>query len=79
MFNIFKKKATGETITLKLSGLHCASCSLNIDGELEEISGVVSSNTSYARQESVVTYDPALAKPDSFIKIIEGLGYKVVS
>lgn len=54
MFNIFKKKKTGEIITLKLSGLHCASCSLNIDGELEEVSGVISSNTSYARQESVL-------------------------
>jgi Cu+-exporting ATPase len=79
MFNFLKSKKTGETITLKLSGLHCASCSLNIDGEIEELSGVVSSNTSYARQESVITYDPALAKPDSFIKIIEGLGYKVIS
>lgn len=79
MFNIFKKIKTGKTITLKLSGLHCASCSLNIDGELEEVSGVISSNTSYAKQESVITYDPTLVKPNSFIKIIEKLGYKVVS
>lgn len=79
MFNIFKKKKTGEIITLKLSGLHCASCSLNIDGELEEVSGVISSNTSYAKQESVITYDPTLVKPTSFIKVIEKLGYKVVS
>lgn len=79
MFNIFKKKPAGEKITLKISGLHCASCSLNIDGELEEISGVISSNTSYATQETVVVYDPKLVKPSSFIKIIEKLGYKVIN
>lgn len=79
MFNIFKKKSAGEKITLKLSGLHCSSCSLNIDGELEELNGVISSNTSYAKQESVIAYDPTLVKPDSFVKIIEKLGYKVVS
>lgn len=79
MFNIFKKKPAGETITLKLSGLHCTSCSLNIDGELEEISGVVSSNTSYAKQESVVVYDPKLVKPTQFTKTIEKLGYTVLT
>ena len=79
MFNFFNKPPKGEKITLKLTGLHCASCSLNIDGELEEISGVISSNTSYAKQESIITYDPALVKPSSFTKIIEKLGYKVIS
>ena len=79
MFNIFKKMPAGEKITLKLSGLHCASCSLNIDGELEEISGVVSSNTSYAKQESVVVYDPKLVKPTQFKTTIEKLGYTVLT
>ena len=79
MFNIFKKKSAGEKITLKLSGLHCTSCSLNIDGELEEVSGVVSSNTSYAKQETVVIYDPNLANPSQFKKTIEKLGYTVLT
>lgn len=78
MFNFFKPKKSGETITLKLSGLHCSSCSLNIDGELEELNGVISSNTSYAKQISVITYDPNQVTPTSFIKVIEGLGYKIV-
>ncbi|PIS17853.1 heavy metal transporter [Candidatus Collierbacteria bacterium CG09_land_8_20_14_0_10_46_12] len=78
MFNLFKKKPVGETITLKLSGLHCTSCSLNIDGELEDLSGVISSSTSYAKQESVIIYDPTLAKPADFSKTIKSLGYDVV-
>lgn len=78
MFNLFKKKPAGKTITLKLDGLHCVACSMNIDGELEDLKGVISSNTSYAKQESVITYDPKLTGPVHFKPIIEKLGYKVV-
>lgn len=78
MFNFFKKKPMGESITLKLSGLHCSSCSLNIDGELEDLKGVISSNTSYAKQQTIVTYNPSLVDPSAFTKVIEALGYKVI-
>ncbi|KKU45637.1 MAG: Heavy metal-translocating ATPase [Microgenomates group bacterium GW2011_GWA2_46_7] len=78
MFNFLNKKPTGSTITLQLNGLHCSSCSLNIDGELEEMKGVISSNTSYARQEAIITYDPAVVDPSSFRTVIQGLGYKIV-
>lgn len=78
MFNLFKKKTTGETITLKLSGLHCSSCSMNIDGEIEDLPGVHSVSTSYPKQESVINYDPKLVKPGHFKTVIEKLGYKVI-
>jgi copper chaperone CopZ len=78
MFNLFKKKPVGTTITLKLNGLHCSSCSLNIDSELEDIPGVIETNTSYAKQESVITYNPDLVSPAKFISAIESLGYKVI-
>ncbi len=78
MFNLFKKKPSGTTITLKLSGLHCSSCSLNIDSEIDDLPGVISTKTSYAKQESVITYDPALTDPSKFISIIKKLGYKVI-
>lgn len=79
MFNFFAKKPQGTELTLKLSGLHCSSCSLNIDGELSELPGVVDSKTSYAKQECVVTYDPKLVKPAAFTRIIKDLGYDVLS
>jgi copper chaperone CopZ len=78
MFNLFRKKV-GTTITLKLSGLHCTSCSLNIDSELENLPGVTSVSTSYARQETRVTYDPSVVAPAQFIQVIESLGYQVLS
>ena len=85
MFNLFKKKqlvflsaTASTTITLKLSGLHCSSCSLNIDSNLEDLPGVISTSTSYAKQESSITYDPKLVSPAKFKTVIEKLGYQVL-
>lgn len=78
MFSFFKKKPIGTVITLKLNGLHCTSCSLNIDGELEELPGVISASTSYAKQETVINYDPQLISPAKCKSVIEKLGYQVV-
>ena len=77
MFNFFKKKPKGDLVTLKLDGLHCTSCSLNIDGELEETKGVLSSNTSYAKSETMVEFDPKLVDLKKIKSTIESLGYKV--
>lgn len=78
MFNFFKKKPSGTTVTLKLSGLHCSSCSLNIDSDLEDLPGVIKTSTSYAKQESTITYDPAIADLSKFKTVIENLGYQVI-
>jgi Cu+-exporting ATPase len=79
MFNLFKKKPAGTTITLKLSGLHCSSCSLNIDSDLEDLPGVISTSTSYAKQESTIVYDPKIVRREEFVTAIEKLGYSVIS
>lgn len=78
MFNLFKKNKIGETVNLKLSGLHCSSCSMNIDSEIEDLPGVYSVSTSYSKQESVINFDPNLTSPKKFEEVIEKLGYKIV-
>ena len=78
MFNFLKKKTGGETVILKLSGLHCVACSLTIDDELESIAGVFSATTSYAKQESIINYNPAEVEISALRIAIEKLGYKVV-
>lgn len=72
------KKNKGTSLVLKIDGMHCASCSMNIDGELEELEGVLDSSTSYAKQETKVSYDQSKIDPAKIRKVIEGLGYKVV-
>lgn len=79
MFNLFPKKPQGQVVELKLSGLHCTSCSLTIDSEIEDIPGVLDVKTSYANQATKITYNPSQVDPAQFTKVIQGLGYKVLS
>ena len=66
------------TIThLKLNGMHCVSCSLNIDGAVEELDGVKSSSTSYTKAETRVEFDAAIVSEETIKAAIEQLGYKV--
>jgi Cu+-exporting ATPase len=81
MFNFLRKKATKnqlQTVTLKLSGLHCSSCGMSIDNALEENTAVSEAATSYARAETKVSFDPALIDIEGIKKIINKAGYQVL-
>lgn len=77
MFSIFKKnQQIGTSLNLKIDGMHCTSCSLNIDGSLEDQEGIVEAKTSYAKSITHVTYDPAKISPQKIIQIIKDTGYQ---
>jgi len=65
-----------STQTLKLSGLHCTGCALNIDGTLEDLPGIKSTNTSYAKMETKVEFDETQITLDEIIHHIEKMGYQ---
>ena len=79
MFNLFNKKPSGEVAIFKIDGLHCVSCSLNIDGALEDTNGVISAQTSYAKGRTKVIYQADLIEKNELKQIIESLNYKVIS
>ncbi len=56
--------------------MHCSSCAVNIDLSLEDLDGVVSSKTNYARSISVVDFDPQKTNSKKIITEIEKLGYQ---
>ena len=62
-------------ITLKLTGMHCTSCSVLIDTVLEEINGVKSAKTSYAEQKVAVEFDEAKVNLAHVIDAIKKEGY----
>lgn len=84
MFNFFKNKNSvaksqeSSSLILKIDGMHCNSCSMNIDGDLEDLDGVISATTSYKRQESKIEYDSSKVDVAQIKKVIENLGYKVI-
>ncbi len=61
----------------KLSGMHCAACSLNIEGALEDELGV-RANANYAKQLVEVEWEETKVKEDQLVEVIETQGYKVV-
>lgn len=78
MFSLFTKKPKkGSEVTFRISGLHCVSCCLNIDGALEETPGVLSASTHYARAETKVVYDPAITSEEKLKAVIVKTGYQV--
>lgn len=77
MFNLFKKKTSSSKHTFFIDGMHCVSCSLNIDGALEDIDGVATASTSYAQSKTDVSFDASKTSIPIIKKTIEALGYQV--
>jgi copper chaperone CopZ len=78
MFTIIKDTTEAQTVTFKISGMHCTSCAINIDGELEDTVGVVSATTSYAKSETVIIFDPTKVTADKLKEVIQSLQYSAV-
>lgn len=66
-----------QVVKFKINGMHCTACAMNIDGELEDSSGVIESSTNYARQETSVKFDDLVININKIKEIIEKTGYKV--
>jgi Cu+-exporting ATPase len=64
-----------KTVTLKITGMHCTSCAMNIDFELEDLEGVKEVSTNYAKQVTTVTFDPNKIKLGKIIEVINNLEY----
>jgi len=64
-----------KKIQLKITGMHCTSCAMNIDGELEDTEGVKESNTNYAKAHTEVTFDTDKLTQEEIVSIIKKVGY----
>lgn len=64
-----------QKMTLKINGMHCVGCSMNIDGALEDTKGIQSATTKYASSVCDVTYDPKLISKEKIVAIVADAGY----
>ncbi|MFS8159732.1 MAG: heavy-metal-associated domain-containing protein [Candidatus Roizmanbacteria bacterium] len=67
-----------KKITLKVNGMHCASCALSIDFDLEDLEGVQKVKTNYAPGTCDVEYDDEKISVETILKQIEGVGYEAL-
>lgn len=71
MAKVVKKK-------LKIDGMHCNSCAMTIDFDLEDLEGIKSSRTSYAKAETEVEFDPEKINEQDIIATVKKSGYTAV-
>lgn len=66
-------------LKLKIDGMHCTSCALNIDMDLEDLEGVIKSHTSYAKSETEIEFDEEKVDQKKLIEAISTTGYNASS
>ncbi len=72
MGKIIKKK-------IKIEGMHCSSCAMCIDMDLEDLEGIKKAQTSYAKQETDVEYDEEKVELKDIIETVKKSGYNPTS
>lgn len=65
-----------KTKDFKISGMHCASCALNIQKSLNKAQGVKEAQVNYANEEARVVYQQNKTSPEALAQIVSSLGYK---
>ena len=65
-----------RTIVLKVNGMHCSSCSMNIDFDLEDLEGIKTAKTSYAKQECEVEFEEGKVNEIIIVQTIQKTGYQ---
>jgi Cu+-exporting ATPase len=70
--------ASTKKTTFHVSGMHCASCALNIGKGLENVPGVKSAHVNYANEQATVEHEDSCTTND-FAKAVEDVGYTAIT
>lgn len=69
-----KKKAE-----IKISGMHCASCALNVEKFLQDVEGVEDAQVNFGTEKATVEYDPEKVELVELEEKVQDAGYGVVN
>ncbi|MDD2371748.1 MAG: heavy metal translocating P-type ATPase [Firmicutes bacterium] len=72
----FKIKEESTILKLKIEGMHCASCSTNIEKTLNGTKGITECVVNLTTETAKVVYNSKIIGASKVIKIIEELGFK---
>ncbi|MFH1364786.1 MAG: heavy metal translocating P-type ATPase [Candidatus Aenigmatarchaeota archaeon] len=62
-----------------ISGMHCASCAANIEFNLKDKKGVDIASVNFATEKATVEFDKKVISEADIVKVIESLGFKIIS
>ena len=63
-------------LTFHISGMHCASCAVNIQRKLTKLDGVDQANINYASEQATVNFNREMVSEKQIANVVERLGYK---
>jgi P-type Cu+ transporter len=63
--------------SLKIKGMHCASCAANTEGALKNLPGVVKASVNLATEKATVEYEPGRLSEKSLAGAVEKAGFSV--
>lgn len=67
--------AASSIARLRTTGMHCQSCSMLVQMDLEDLDGVDSAVADYGTGITEVVYDPEVVSVDSLIQAVVAAGY----
>ena len=68
---------TTKQVSLPVTGMTCANCSLTVERNLKRMDGVAEAAVNLATEKATVTYDPATVSEGQFLALIRDIGYDV--
>jgi Cu+-exporting ATPase len=68
-----------KQVTLPVTGMTCANCSLNIERNLKRLDGVEGATVNLATEKASVVYDPSTVTERDFLALIRDIGYDVAT
>lgn len=82
MFNFLKHNSNQQDtavskLQMRIGGMHCSSCAVNIDLTLEDIPGVVESNTNYTKSLTQLTVKKEVVDIKKIEDVVKEMGYQV--
>ena len=66
-----------KKVTLKITGMECPNCSLNLERIEDKLKGVVFAEASYRKEQMVVEYDDTVLTLEQIKAEVKRLGYEV--
>ncbi len=64
-----------QTSTLKISGMHCASCSTILTRALQKVDGVKAAVVNYSTEKGTITYNPKQTNEQMLVQAVQKKGY----
>lgn len=59
----------------KIEGMHCSSCALTIDMDLEDLEGIKKARTSYAKSELEIEFEQDKINDEQISETVKKAGY----